>query len=204
MLSAVELRIFRIAAMMILQGNARCEPRVDQLVFGKIPRKERNRMKVEEAGHDGGYLSQDQIFLRAVRIATNAHRGQLGKDGRPYIEHCERVAMRVDAALRPIAYLHDVLEKSEGWSIDRLRLDGFPESIIEAVDALTRREGEDDETFVRRAASNPLAAPVKRADLKDNLAQSIASGRDPEPYQRGLAILAEIAAGNAVKSGRSV
>lgn len=157
-------------------------------------------MTLEDAGPDEGHLSHDQIFLRAVRIATNAHRGQLGKDGRPYIEHCERVAMHVDAGLRPIAYLHDVLERSEGWSIGRLRLDGFPEAIIEAVDSLTRRAGEDDDAFVRRAASNTLAAPVKRADLEDNLAQSLASGRDPEPYRRGLALLAEILAGN---SGRS-
>ena len=40
-------------------------------------------MTVQLAEHDRHDLSQDQIFVRAVRIATNAHRGQLGKDGRP-------------------------------------------------------------------------------------------------------------------------
>lgn len=143
-------------------------------------------------GHEGDDLSQDQIFLRAVRIATNAHRGQTGKDGRPYIEHCERVAMGVEPSLRPIAYLHDVLEKSDGWTIERLRLDGFPEAMIEAVNALTRRAGEDEESFLRRAASNPLALPVKRADLEDNLKQALASGADAESYRRGLALIAEM------------
>ena len=151
-------------------------------------------MTVHTAGHEKHDLSQDQIFMRAVRIATNAHRGQRGRDGRPYIEHCERVAMRVDPALRPIAYLHDVLEKSEGWTIDRLRLDGFPEAIIEAVDALTRRDGEDEESFVLRAASNPLALPVKRADLEDNLQQALGDGADPDRYRHGLDVLAR--AGN--------
>ena len=146
-------------------------------------------MTVHTAGHDKHDLSQDQIFVRAVRIATNAHRGQTGKDGRPSIEHCERVAMRVEPALRPIAYLHDVVEKSEGWTIDRLRLDGFPEAVIEAVDALTRREGEDEESFVLRAASNPLALPVKRADLEDNLQQALANGGDPDRYRHGLELL---------------
>lgn len=152
-------------------------------------------MTVHAASQDRYDLSQDQIFVRAVRIATNAHRGQTGKDGRPYIEHCERVAMRVEPALRPIAYLHDVVEKSEGWSLDRLRLDGFPEAMIKAVDALTRREGEDDEAFIRRAAVNPLALPVKRADLEDNLQQSLSGTGDPERYRQGLALLA-----NAEKS----
>jgi (p)ppGpp synthase/HD superfamily hydrolase len=147
-------------------------------------------MTVHAVSQDRQDLSQDQIFVRAVRIATNAHRGQVGKDGRPYIEHCERVAMRVEPALRPIAYLHDVVEKSESWSLARLRLDGFPETMIKAIDALTRRDGEDEEAFILRAAANPLALPVKRADLEDNLHQTLASGGDPERYRHGLAQLA--------------
>lgn len=134
-------------------------------------------------------LSLDQMFMRAVRIATNAHRGQTGKDGRPYIEHCERVAMRVEPQLRPIAYLHDVIEKSEGWTLERLRLDAFPEGVIGAIDALTRRPEEEDEAFVRRAASNQLALPVKKADLEDNLAQALRNGESTGKYRRGLEIL---------------
>lgn len=148
-------------------------------------------MTVHVAGHDRHDLSQDQIFVRAVRIATNAHRGQTGKDGRPYIEHCERVAGRVEPALRPIAYLHDVVEKSEGWTIDRLRLDGFPEAIIDAVDALTRRSGESEEHVIQRAAAHPMALMVKRADLEDNLQQALSSGMDPEPYRNSLVLLAK-------------
>jgi (p)ppGpp synthase/HD superfamily hydrolase len=151
-------------------------------------------MTAHAAGQDARDLSQDQMFLRAVRIATNAHRGQLGKDGRPYIEHCERVAMAVPASLRPIAYLHDVVEKSEGWSLDRLRLDGFPEMMIAAIDALTRREDEDDEALIVRAASNPYALPVKRADLEDNLRQALAGGMDPAPFRHGLAVLQHLTA----------
>ena len=37
-------------------------------------------MTVHAAGHDKQDLSQDHIFVRAIRIATNAHRGQTGKD----------------------------------------------------------------------------------------------------------------------------
>lgn len=154
-------------------------------------------MTVHTTAPDKHDLSQDHIFVRAVRIATNAHRGQTGKDGRPYIEHCERVAMRVEPALRPIAYLHDVVEKSEGWTLDRLRLDGFPEAMIEAVNALTRQDGEEEEAFVFRAAANPLALPVKRADLEDNLQQALSSGADTDRYRHGLALLEKAVKGSA-------
>ncbi|MGV3550349.1 HD domain-containing protein [Rhizobium sp.] len=147
-------------------------------------------MTVHVATQDRLDLSQDQIFVRAVRIATNAHRGQTGKDGRPYIEHCERVAMRVEPGLRPIAYLHDVVEQAESWSLDRLRLDGFPEAMIEAVDALTRKDGEDDESLIRRGAANPLACAVRRADLEDNLQATLSAGGDAEQWRQKLDMLA--------------
>jgi (p)ppGpp synthase/HD superfamily hydrolase len=143
---------------------------------------------------NGHQLSQDQIFVRAVRIATNAHRGQVGHDGRPYIEHCERVAMRVDPSLRPIAYLHDVVEKSEGWSIERLGRDGFPAAVLEAVDALTRRAGEEEEAYLRRVAGNPLAITVKRADLEDNLSRALARGEDAAVYRERLSRFTDILA----------
>lgn len=150
-------------------------------------------MTLHVAGQDRLDLSQDQIFVRAVRIATNAHRGQTGKDGRPYIEHCERVAMRVEPDLRPIAYLHDVVERSENWSLDRLRLDGFPETMIDAVDALTRRPGEEDESLLQRGAANPQAAVVRRADLEDNLQATLSAGGDVEQWRRKLAVLSDFA-----------
>ena len=40
--------------------------------------------------------------------------------------------------------------------------------MLEAVEALTRREGEDYEAFIRRVAPNPIAREVKLADLRDN------------------------------------
>ena len=40
--------------------------------------------------------------------------------------------------------------------------------MIEAVEALTKRAGEDYEPFIRRVAMNPIAREVKLADLRDN------------------------------------
>ncbi|NRP74520.1 hypothetical protein ILFOPFJJ_05442 [Ensifer psoraleae] len=131
-----------------------------------------------------------QHLDHAIQVALEAHEGQADKVGRPYFEHCQRVALLVSGdEARTIAYLHDIVEKGRGWTLDRLKEEGFPSPIISAVDALTRRSGESDDELVRRAASNPLALPVKQADLEDNLWQVDQTGGDAEKYRRGLDIL---------------
>lgn len=97
---------------------------------------------------------------------------------------------------RIVAVLHDVVEDSD-WTLDGLAAEGFPEEIISATDAVSRREGEPYMEFVQRAAAHPLGARIKRADLLDNLRVS----RIPEPserdherlerYRRALALLDE-------------
>ena len=127
---------------------------------------------------------------RAIEIALDAHAGQSDKAGEPYFLHCNRVAAVVsNIDEKIVAYLHDVVEKGPHWSLDRLRAEGFSDAVVSAVDALTRRDNEDDEAFVLRAASNGLARPVKKADLKDNLEQAQANGLDTTKYANGLKIL---------------
>jgi len=132
------------------------------------------------------------VLYRAAKIAEQAHAGQRDKIGQPYIEHCRRVADAVETLdQKAIAYLHDVVEKGDGWSRERLEAAGFGTSIVSAVEAMTRRHDEDDAAFVRRAASNPLALPVKRADLADNLWQARQIGASTSKYEDGLRILNE-------------
>jgi hypothetical protein len=47
--------------------------------------------------------------------------------------------------------------------------EGFSDNILAAVDAVTRREGEEYEAFVLRSGKNELGRRVKLADLADNL-----------------------------------
>lgn len=129
----------------------------------------------------------------AILVAQSAHEGQSDKIGRPYFEYCRRVASAVtDDVGKAVAYLHDVVEKRKGWTLDRLLEEGFPPDIVGAVDAMTRRRDEEWETFVRRAASNPVANPVKRADLEENLSQVQTVGEDGEKYLNALRIVAEL------------
>ncbi|WP_431321309.1 HD domain-containing protein [Rhizobium sp. YTU87027] len=132
-------------------------------------------------------------LLHAAKIAFKAHADQTDKTGAPYFLHCRRVADAVGGGdERVVAYLHDVVEKGSGWTLDRLRKEDFSSTIVEAVDALTRRPDENDDEFVMRALRNPLARPVKIADLKDNLAQAEKAGSDPGKYEKGLKIVAQM------------
>lgn len=45
---------------------------------------------------------------------------------------------------------------------------GFPEYIVEAVESVTRHDGEPYDEFVYRASQNDIGLMVKWADLMDN------------------------------------
>jgi (p)ppGpp synthase/HD superfamily hydrolase len=67
-----------------------------------------------------------------------------------------------------VAILHDVVEDTK-WTLEDLKREGFPNSVLAALDCVTKQEGEDYEEFVERSRSNPLARSVKLADLEDNM-----------------------------------
>jgi (p)ppGpp synthase/HD superfamily hydrolase len=132
---------------------------------------------------------------RAIEIAAKAHAGQVDKAGQPYVLHPLRMMLTVATPeARMAAVLHDVVEDT-AVTLEELRGQGFPAAVISAVEALTKREGEDYEAFIRRVAPNPIAREVKLADLRDNSDLSrIAepTDRDRErirKYQRAIATL---------------
>jgi (p)ppGpp synthase/HD superfamily hydrolase len=109
------------------------------------------------------------LIEQSRRPANEAHAGQ-EKAGKPFILHPIRVMMSLDTTEAQIAgILHDVVEKNPAWPMSALRGEGFSEDILSAVDAVTRREGEDYEAFVLRSGKNELGRRVKLADLADNL-----------------------------------
>src|SRR5207302_5664926 len=91
----------------------------------------------------------------------------------PLIEHVERVVAQVPAMARPIAYLHDVLEKTS-TSVSELRAQGLTDVELSAVELLTHRASEAYDVYILRIAfargePGALARIVKLADLDDNL-----------------------------------
>ena len=111
------------------------------------------------------------LLEKAIAIAVEAHAGKKDKAGQPYIIHPLRVMFRVETEdERIVAVLHDVVEDhSDVWPVERLRQAGFPPHLLEALDGVTKRDGESYEKFIERSASNPVSLHVKLADLEDNL-----------------------------------
>jgi (p)ppGpp synthase/HD superfamily hydrolase len=104
----------------------------------------------------------------AIALARTAHTGQTDKAGRPYIEHPLRVMHRLHGEYeRMAAALHDVLEDTAVTEHD-LRAAGCPAPVVAAVVALTKDPGEPLELSMARAAADPIAEAVKRADIADN------------------------------------
>ena len=114
-------------------------------------------------------MDYNELYDKALQIAVRAHKGQKDKAGHDYILHPIRVSERCDnPRAKIVALLHDTIEDTD-VTADYLREEGFTEEIVEAVLAVTRREGEEYDDYVRRAAQNELGRMVKRADLEDNM-----------------------------------
>lgn len=122
----------------------------------------------------------------AEKIATAAHKGQFRRGGDPYITHPARIAARVEDRLKPIAWLHDVVEDTD-ITIANLRSMGFPDYVLDAVELLTHRKLDSNEVYWKKLLTNKDAATVKLEDIRDNLA-SAPSEYSKEKYARALAL----------------
>ncbi len=121
---------------------------------------------------------------RALEIAVDAHAGQEDKAGEPYIRHPLRVMRAMDTDTeRVVAVLHDVVEDSS-YALKDIE-EHFGTEVRDAVDCLTKRDGDDYvEDFVARAAENDIAHRVKRADIEDNLDLTRLSDLDDDDLKR--------------------
>jgi (p)ppGpp synthase/HD superfamily hydrolase len=123
----------------------------------------------------------------AVALAAEKHHDAVDKGGAPYILHPLRMMLRMSNPTEMMAaVLHDVVEDGPGWTVDRLKEEGIPPEVVAAVSSLTKlKEEEDDyDSFIRRAASNPVARRVKLADLEDNMDLGRISNPTEKDYAR--------------------
>lgn len=111
----------------------------------------------------------------ARAAARRIHAGYVCRSGEALIEHVERVAAAVPEDVRALAYLHDVLERSDGV-IEELCELGVDDMELVVLSLLTRRPDETYKTYIMRIAraeGHPgcIARVVKLADLDDHLRQ---------------------------------
>ena len=111
----------------------------------------------------------DEILQKAIEIATEAHKNQRDRAGKPYIGHISRVMQAGETQEERIAgILHDIVEDT-AWSFEDLLNIGIPIDIVDAIRCLTKMENEPYDQFIERVKTNPIAIAVKLNDLHDNM-----------------------------------
>lgn len=138
-------------------------------------------------------------MMTALEYATEKHKGQKRKDGKDYITHpiavrdialkiavgvwtlqkdkLEKLFISEGIFLRVVSnasLLHDTVEDTDATLEDIIEkvYDGhypFSKSVIDAVDALTKRKGENYLEAIIRVKGNIIAKIVKMADLTHNM-----------------------------------
>jgi (p)ppGpp synthase/HD superfamily hydrolase len=129
-------------------------------------------------------MMERYLLTQAVELARQAHDSQVDKAGKPYIEHPLRVMKtlaRVEDKI--VAVLHDAIEDSDLTLEDLQRL-GFPENIIDAIDAITKRANENYHNYLQRVMSNQISLRVKIADMKDNMDETRIPNPSEKDYRR--------------------
>lgn len=141
-----------------------------------------------------------ELTNKAMRIAYDAHHGQVDKAGQPYIFHPMHLAEQMtDEITTCAALLHDVAEDTD-ITLDDLAKE-FPKEVIDVLRLLTHEDGTDYYEYVRGIKGNPAAMAVKLADIAHNSDQTRFAGCAgiteaglkyfQEKYAKAVAILTE-------------
>lgn len=134
-------------------------------------------------------LNEDSA--KALKYATDAHKGQFRSDGSPYITHPERVAKIVQKfkkshnldALISAAFLHDTIEDTDSTYEDLVNM--FGGLIASLVKELTSDKeeiskiGKTEYLSRKLAGMSSWALVIKLADRLDNI-RDITTAKTPE------------------------
>ncbi len=124
------------------------------------------------------------MILKAFFIAKNAHKGQIDKSGKKYINHPVAVASLVFTEKeRVVALLHDVIEDTS-ITIEDLIKSGIPLDVVDAIKCLSKEENLEYFEYLKRVKSNKLARSVKIADLTHNMDLSRLNHISNEDFNR--------------------
>ena len=116
-----------------------------------------------------------EMTIKAMKIAYEAHLGQLDYNDVPYIFHPYHLAEQMDDEIScTVALLHDVVEDTDLTFTDLEQI--FPAQVLEIVRLLTHDENIDYFDYIREIKKNPIATKVKLEDLKHNSDESRSIG----------------------------
>ncbi|MNM78198.1 Bifunctional (p)ppGpp synthase/hydrolase relA [compost metagenome] len=114
-------------------------------------------------------MNRTPSLRETIQLVNIAFSGMYDGAGQPYIFHLTHVAEKFkELSLQTVALLHDIVEDTD-VSLEGLRIAGYSEEIVEAIDAITKRKGEEYQDYLARVKANRLARKVKLADLEHNM-----------------------------------
>ncbi len=152
--------------------------------------------------------SELENLLVAIHVAVTSHKLQQDKGGLLYILHPMHVMLQMETTNeRIVAILHDVVEDTT-TTLNHLKfVYGFSQEILDAVDAITKRPGEQKESYWTRVAANDLATRVKFKDMEHNTSEkriSVLSTSEQEylktKYAKARIFIANLRMQNATAS----
>ncbi|MEK6978861.1 MAG: HD domain-containing protein [Candidatus Micrarchaeota archaeon] len=122
-------------------------------------------------------ISSLSIIRKAIKLSSEVHANQFRRDGKtPYFIHPKRVARLVaesggNEQQIVLAYLHDVIENYNGDKneIKQRIAKTFGNRMLKLVLLLTREEGANYLSYIKRIKRNHLVLPVKLCDMITNL-----------------------------------
>ena len=140
-----------------------------------------------------------ELTNKAMKIAYQAHHGQLDYNGIPYIFHPLHLAEQMeDEVSCCAALLHDVVEDT-AVTMEEMEKE-FPSEVIDVLKLLTHAPSVPYFDYVRAIKENPIAVKIKLADIAHNSDQTrcIGSGLPEEKlaywrqkYEKARAILTQ-------------
>lgn len=121
-----------------------------------------------------------ELTIKAMKIAYNAHLGQVDYNNVPYIFHPYHLAEQMDDEISCVAaLLHDVVEDTQVTMAELEK--EFPQEVIDVLTLLTHDDSVDYFDYVRKIKTNPIATKVKLADLNHNSDQTRCIGANLAP-----------------------
>lgn len=114
-----------------------------------------------------------ELFQKALDIAKKAYNGMNDEDGEPFLKRALKEAdvFRTDVDVL-VCLLHYVLRNPK-FTTDTLIQEGIPKVVVDAVEILHQKEGENFEQYIQRVGEDPAAASIlyniidNRLNIKD-------------------------------------
>ena len=110
-----------------------------------------------------------QLYFKMVLMAREVYSGMPLINGKTCWAHiADRVEEYYSGSMKMVVLLSAIL-KHPDYSPERLIQWGVPKIIVETVDAMTQRDGEDLEKYIARVLDNPPARNILSHELYDEI-----------------------------------